>query len=528
MQTRLLTNAHFYSFNPAQPFFDTLLVREGKILFAGSLNQLEHHLSKDVITEDLQGAFVLPGFSDAHIHLLEYGFSLQRINCKTATRKECLDLLRESAKSVKTGNWILGHGWNHNVWPEGQGSREMLDECSDRHPIYLTHKSLHCAWANSAALSAAGITLETANPTDGKIQRNAAGEPTGILYESAMRLVENHIPMADEEIGISALLKAQEQLLEWGITTVHDFDTWECGKLLEKMEQAGQLKIRVIKSIPYPQLDQAILEGKKSGAGSKMLRTGWLKLFADGALGPQTAAMLEPYEKSTNTGMLFITKEEITEIGRKAMGAGISLAIHAIGDRANQEVINGYAQLEKEGYLSGIPLKPRIEHVQLITSRDVHRLAAMGITASMQPIHAVSDRDMADRHWGNRCTQAYAWKSVRNCGGMLVFGSDAPVETPNPFWGLSAAIQRTSPGNLQLRKSWFPAHCLTIQEALASYIVTPQIASGSGRFAGRLANGYAADLVVIPEQLFNINHAVVSNIKPLATMAAGEWVFRKP
>ncbi len=167
-----------------------------------------------------------------------------------------------------------------------------------------------------------------------------------------------------------------------------------------------------------------------------MLSFGWLKLFADGALGPQTAAMLAPYEGSNSTGMLLLDNEDIIETGHKAMSAGISLAVHAIGDRANREALNGYAQLFENNLFRKSALKPRIEHVQLISQEDIPRFAQMGITASMQPVHAVSDRDMADRYWGNRCGSAYAWNSVLQAGANLVFGSDAPVESPNPFWGV--------------------------------------------------------------------------------------------
>jgi len=247
---------------------------------------------------------------------------------------------------------------------------------------------------------------------------------------------------------------------------------------------------------------------------------------SDGALGPQTAAMLQSYNGSSSTGMLFLESEEIFEIGRKAMAAGISMAIHAIGDRANREVINGFEQLRGQGFFSPMDLKPRVEHVQIIQPEDVRRLAAVGITASMQPTHAVSDRDMADRYWGDRCDNAYAWKSVLDAGAVLIFGSDAPVESPNPFWGLKAALDRSAPANQPKRDSWYPQQALTINQALNAYIPAPQFAAGMGDRAGRLQNGFFADLIVLRENILELKPIDLSNLEPIGCMSSGKWIFR--
>ncbi|MDP2988992.1 MAG: amidohydrolase, partial [Kiritimatiellota bacterium] len=354
----------------------------------------------------------------------------------------------------------------HNIWPEGTPDKKDLNSFSPENPVYLTHKSLHSAWSNSAALNAAGITRNTPDLKGGVIGRSPEGEPDGILYEAAMRLVENAIPKPDAEERKAALNAAQIELHRFGITSVHDFDGWDCYESLVNMETESELKLRVVKNIPFPNLGQAIEAGIISGGGSEMLSFGWLKLFADGALGPQTAAMLAPYEGSNSTGMLLLDNEDIIETGHKAMSAGISLAVHAIGDRANREALNGYAQLFENNLFRKSALKPRIEHVQLITPEDTPRLARLGITASMQPVHAVSDRDMADRYWGNRCGSAYAWNSVLQTGAKLIFGSDAPVESPNPFWGLFASISRSSLGNEAPRTPWTPHQRISLNDAL--------------------------------------------------------------
>ena len=370
--------------------------------------------------------------------------------------QECLQRVRERVEKTPEGKWILGHGWNHNIWTDGSPEKQLLDRFSPNNPIYLTHKSLHSGWANSAALKAAGISRNSSDPQGGLIGRYADGEPNGLVYEGAMRLVESAILKPDESEREAALIAAQTELQRFGISSVHDFDNWDCYETLARMEKEGNLKLRVVKNIPFPNLDQAIEAGIKSGNGSEMLSFGWLKLFADGALGPQTAAMLSPYAESDSKGMLFLDSEMLIEIGQKAMPAGISLAVHAIGDRANREVLNGYAQLHKGGFTRIPSLKPRIEHVQLISPEDIPRLAQLDVTAAMQPIHAVSDRDMADRYWGDRCENAYAWNSILRSNANLIFGSDAPVESPNPFWGLFSAVSRSSIGFETTRSAWTP------------------------------------------------------------------------
>ncbi len=345
MDTQLLTNARFYTFNPAYPIAERLAIREGKIIAAGSASEIPLDSFRGAKITDLGGMTVLPAFTDAHIHLLEYGLSLSRVACETATKADCILQVRRRLEKTPTGKWVLGHGWNHNIWPDGSPDKQDLDSFSPGNPVYLTHKSLHSAWVNSAALKAAGISRATADPQGGLIGRKPDGEPNGLVYESAMRLVENVIPRPDALERESALNLAQKELHRFGISGAHDFDSWECYETLAKMEAENKLTLRVVKNIPFPNLDQAIDGGIKSGSGNGQLSFGWLKLFADGALGPQTAAMLAPYEELNSSGMLLLDREEIIENGEKAMSSGISLAVHAIGDRANREVLNGYTQL---------------------------------------------------------------------------------------------------------------------------------------------------------------------------------------
>jgi predicted amidohydrolase YtcJ len=524
MVNHILTNCRIYTFNPLQPIAQALAIQAGKITAVGSHADIIALAGKNTIVEDLQGSVILPALTDAHIHLLEYGLSLQRIDCETDTRAECLQRIRERVDQSHNDQWVLGHGWNHNTWPEGIGNKEMLDAISPEQPIYLTHKSLHSAWANTAALKRAGINEDSPNPAGGQFLRDQDGRLTGILLEGAMRVLEDAIPRPDQTARMNALLNAQQSMLKFGITSVHDFDPWDCYTALSVLEENHQLILRVMKGIPQPNLDEVIQSGLRSGSGSQHLALSWLKLFADGALGPQTAAMLAPYEQSDSSGMLFLESEDIVDIGQKALRHGISLAVHAIGDRANREVINGYAQLSEMTLLQKASLPVRIEHVQLIASQDIARLASLGITASMQPIHAISDRKMADKHWGDRCRNAYAWQSVKTGGAKLVFGSDAPVESPNPFWGIFAAVTRKPLHPQEKVESWQPHQCLSIADALSAYITQPQEISGNSSHLGKLQKGYLADLVQFHTDPFKADRAI-SQVLPVATMVDGEWVY---
>ena len=307
MQKRILTNAQIFAFTQDEQNADTILIEEGYISAVGKAVEIIPQFSNVAKIEDLRQSYLLPSFTDAHIHLLSFGLSLQRLNLGTTTKKDCLNRVMNRVKTTAPGKWIIGHGWNQNVWGDGYGSKDDLDKLSTQHPIYLTHKSLHSGWANSSALEKAGINHNTPDPKGGTIQRDESGEPTGILLENAMRLVESTIPEHNSLERESAILEAQTKLLRYGITSAHDFDPWSVYETLENLHSKGKLFLRVTKGIPASFLDTAIDKNLQSGEGNDWLKIGWLKLFSDGALGPQTAAMISPYENSQSTGMLFLS-----------------------------------------------------------------------------------------------------------------------------------------------------------------------------------------------------------------------------
>lgn len=524
----ILFNAKITTLNPALPHTSALAIDGHKIIAAGTDDEILALTQSGDTIENMEGAVIWPGLTDAHIHLKYYAEFLQHIDCETDTKAECLRRVTQQAQQTPPGNWVLGHGWNQNNWTEGFGSAAELDACTSDHPVYLTAKSLHASWANTAALQMAGITANTPDPEGGVIGRDEHGQPNGILYESAMELVESIIPIATPHQISQAIEAAFPSLWKMGLTGCHDFDGASCFSALQMLHLQGKLKFRVIKGIPFQNLDNAIELGLRSGFGDDMLRIGSVKLFADGALGPRTAAMLTPYEGEVEyCGYPLLNSEQIFEIGQKAVLGGFGLAIHAIGDKANHEVLNAYAHLrtfEKQKHLRRF--RHRIEHVQILHPDDLGRLAEVGAIASMQPIHATSDMFAADKLWGARAAYSYAWHALQDAGTLLVFGSDAPVESPNPFWGLHAAVTRQRANGEPGVHGWYPEQRISLQAALEGFTTGPAYAANLETSLGRLAPGYFADMIVLPADPFEIQPAAIHELAPTATMVNGEWVYR--
>ncbi|MDP2777973.1 MAG: amidohydrolase, partial [Anaerolineales bacterium] len=398
---KLLYNANIHTLNPSFPLASAILIAGGRIIAVGEKNKLESLAHGRVERQDMKGKTILPGLTDAHIHIQHYALGLARVDCGTKTVEECLRRVAERVSNSKSGEWVLGHGWNQNEWnssPVGRGQGEgdewptaiELDAVAPNNPVYLTAKSLHAAWVNTSALNLAKITSDSPNPKDGAIQRDAKGQATGILLETAMQSVGDIIPEPSIREIETAIEKAQPILWKMGLTGIHDFDRRDSFMALQSMHANSKLKLRVNKNIPVENVQQANELGLRTGFGDEWLWIGSVKVFMDGALGPHTAAMFQPYENEPeNKGILNMDGEELFEHCRKAADVGLSMTVHAIGDRANHEVLNAYEQLRKYETEKGLPhLRHRIEHVQLIHPDDAPRLAKLNVIASMQPAHA--------------------------------------------------------------------------------------------------------------------------------------------
>jgi hypothetical protein len=406
----------------------------------------------------------------------------------------------------------------------------MIDTVCPEVPVTLTARSGHASWSNSLALARAGITRDTPDPAGGRILRDASGLPTGILLDEAHKLVENAIPPMPVDELASKMETTIRSLNEVGVTGIHDFDGANSFRALQILRRKDRLSLRVVKQILAEYLEDALSLGLCSGFGDDLLRIGAIKVFADGALGPRTAAMFEPYEgEEENRGVVVTEKEDLIQLVGKASLAGWTCAIHAIGDRAVHDVLDAYETVRGVEREASIPVEERrhrIEHVQLIHPEDAGRLGALGIVASMQPIHATSDIDMADHHWGSRAAFSYNWRMQLEHGATLVFGSDAPVETIDPFAGMHAAVTRRRKDGSPGQDGWRSENNgrLTLQEALHAYTVGPAFAARLEDRLGRLAPGYLADLLVLDQDMFAVEPMEIINTKPLAVMIGGKWV----
>lgn len=524
---KFLYNAKIRTLNPDQPFASALAINNGRVRAVGSDEDVLALAKGGDPKENMHGQTLWPGLTDAHLHLDYYSFGLDRVDCEVETKEECLQRVAERASRTPADGWILGQAFDQNRWKGGYGSASDLDNAAGGRPVYITAKSLHAGWASSAALRLAGIDRHSPDPLNGSIQRDASGNPTGILLENAVQLVERILPTPDVYGTADLIERAQAHLWSMGITGVHDFDRRRCFNALQILDQEDRLRMRVVKNMPVDSLEEAVALGLRSGFGSEFLRIGSVKMFADGALGPQTAAMMQPYENSTTTGELLLDGEHIFETGQKAACSGLSLAIHAIGDRANHEMLAGYAMLRSYEMQNHLPhLRHRIEHVQLLHPDDLHRLVDLDIIASMQPIHTISDIDIANKHWGSRSRFAYAFRTLLDAGTRLAFGSDAPVESPNPFLGLHAAVNRTRPSGYPGSQGWYPEQRISLEQALAGYTTGAAYAAGLENSLGQLRSGYHADLIVLAEDPFEVMPETLYTLHPAATMVAGEWVWR--
>jgi len=529
----ILSNANFHLQDANNSVVEAIAIQPlpegaGRVIAVGESHKLIQEFGSQAEVQDMSGQTILPGLIDSHLHLKSYALSLDHVNADTNTRAECIQRVAKRASQIEPGQWIIGTGWKQQEWPEGFGDAALLDEVSPHNPVYLRAASLHAAWVNSKALKLAGISADTPDPRNGRIQRHENGEASGILFETAMSLVAKAIPEASQEMILEAMNKAQEKLWRMGLTGIHDFDRRPSFEALQTLHQRGELQLRVLKSLPVELLDHAVELGLHSGFGDDFLRIGSIKVFADGALGPRTAAMLEPYENEPNNqGMLFIDAEELLEKAQKAASAGLSMAVHAIGDRANHEVLNAYEQLRKFELREALPaLRHRIEHVQALHPDDFARFSQLDVTASVQPKFATTDMLAAEKSWGERSHSSYAWKKLLDLNTQMTFGSDAPVESPNPFGGLHAAVTRQRIDGSPGPDGWLPDQRLSVQQAVEAFTLGPAYLAGMESRQGRLEPSYLADLIVLNESPFEVEAVDLHQLKPQATMVGGNWVWQ--
>ena len=521
MNVHILHNARIYTGVTGHPWAHELAIVDGSIL---ALDQAARgwREAPGVTMEDMGGALIIPGITDAHVHLMWYARGRRELDLRDYSRAETMEKLTERARDLPPGTWVTGRGWDQNIWDDTSfPTAAELDRAAPDHAVALNAKNGHALVANSAAMAAAGITASTPEPTHGRIERDERGRPTGVFFEDAIGLVSRARPELDFNTLVDLLDEAQRDLLAMGITGVHDVDGSPAFAAEQELRRQGRQRVRIVKYVRIEVLDAIIDAGLRSGFGDDMLRFGGLKLFADGALGSRTAAMFSPYEEEpNNAGLLTLEPDHLREVARRAAASGLALAIHAIGDRTNHLVIDVLEAIRD----IDPALRHRVEHVQLITKEDQRRLARNGFIASMQPTHAIHDMKMADRYWGARSGDAYAWRSLQTAGARLAFGSDAPIEVFDPFLGLYASITRRSevtgePGPT----GWHPEQRLTLIEALHAFTMGAAYAAGLEQRLGLLTPGYHADLAVLDRDIFRLSPEALLETRVERVMVGGVW-----
>jgi predicted amidohydrolase YtcJ len=477
---------------------------------AGGVGTHETALASPEVV-NLGGRCVLPAFTDSHVHFPTWSLAQDDV------RLEGVEALAEALARVRDsrteGGWIRGTGWRDASW-EAQPTATALDEVTGETPAALWSKDYHSLWLNSAALALADGDLQVEG---GVVERDGEGAPTGVLREeSAWRFRERHVTVSEDE-WVAATRRGIRLAHSRGVGAIHDKDGWlGAPGIFQRIAAGGGLTLRVWQSVPHERVGELAALGVRSRVGDDYLRLGYLKCFMDGTLGSQTAWLLD------GSGVCITSGAELAEIVRAAARAGWPVAVHAIGDRANREALDAFEATHDEWAPLG--LRQRIEHAQCLAPQDVARFAAIGVACSVQFSHAPSDRDLAERFWGDRLDGAYAFGSLWRSGAVVANGSDAPVEELDPIAGLAAGVLRT----IDERPTWLPEEAVTVEQALRAATVNAAWLAGDERRRGRLLPGYLADLVVLDRDPLAVEPEELPSLEVVATMVGGRWVHNGP
>jgi len=432
----------------------------------------------------------------------------------TGSLEEAVARVRDALPSVG-GTWLRGRGWRSGDWsPAREPTRHDLDAIAPDRPVALMARDSHSVWLNSAALARANGDLQVPG---GVVELDERGEPTGVLREeSCWHFRDRYIETGDDEY-VEAMRSGMKLAASRGVTAVHDKDGWLGAlRFWQELEAEGSLILRVWQSLPAEKADELAGVDVRGGLGSSLLRLGYLKAFMDGTLGSQTARMLD------GSGVEITSREALEDFIRRAARAGFPIAVHAIGDLANREALDAFEATRAQWQPLG--LRPRIEHAQLLAPEDVRRFAELGVAASVQFSHAPSDRDLADRFWGETTSEPYAFRSLLDSGAVLANGSDAPIEELDPLLGIRAGVART----LDEREPWRADQALTVEQALHASTVAPAWLARDERRRGKLLPGYLADLVVLDRDPLACEPEELAEIQVVATMLGGSWTHDPP
>ncbi len=526
----IFTNAIIWTGDPAQPMAFAMAITAGRIAAIGTRVEVDNLRGPTTQVFDLKGRFVVPGFIDNHVHFLSGGHNLDAVQLRSASSpRQFIERLRDFAARRPAGEWITGGDWDHEAWGGALPHRSWIDSITTNHPVFVSRLDGHMALANSLALQLAGIDENTPDPPGGTIVRDSSGIPTGILKDAAMDLVFAVMPDPSPEALDRMFLAAQRHALSLGVTQVHDmgsFGGWTDLETYRRAHQRDSLHMRIYSFVPLATWQRLARFIADNGSGDDMLRWGGLKGFVDGSLGSSTAWFYEPYaDDSTNTGLTVTDTSDLRRWIFAADSAGLQLAIHAIGDRANDWLLDTYQQAA-----SSNPPHPRrrfrIEHAQHLRPEAIARFAEQQVIPSMQPYHAIDDGRWAEKRIGSeRIRTTYAFRSLLDTGAKLTFGSDWTVAPLSPLEGIYAAVtRRTLDGSNP--EGWVPEQKISVEEALRCYTVNNAWAGFQEDQLGVLKPGMLADFVVLSENLLEIPPEQLPAVRVLQTVVGGRTVYR--
>lgn len=524
--------AQIYTVDPARPRAEALAVGGGRIVAVGSDAELLAAYP-EARRVNLAGRTVIPGLIDAHAHVMGQGEKMLRADLVgTRSKEEVVERLRAFAEKLPPGAWLRGRGWDQNDWPEKSfPTRHDLDAAFPDRPVWLERIDGHASWANTAALRAAGLAGAAAptDPPGGRILREADGHPAGVFIDAATALVDRAVPAPTDAERSEALRLALGEMARYGLTGVHDAGaTLEEIRLFQQAIDEGWFTARLYGMIggEGPALDHFCDAGPLLGYGGRLwVRS--LKLYIDGALGSRGAALLTPYaDDPENHGLLLLEPGAFERVVDRAISCGLQVSTHAIGDRGNRIVLDGYERaIRRSGTQGG---RHRVEHVQVLAPEELPRFAALGVIASVQPTHATSDMYWAEERLGpERLRGAYAWRSLLDSGARLAFGSDFPVEQVNPLLGFYAAVTRRDAQG-RPEDGWFPAERVTREEALHAFTLGAAYAAFMEEEVGSLTPGKWADFVVLSGDLMTVPAEKLLELKVVATFLGGRRVYESP
>lgn len=534
----ILINGDIYTQDTLIPRASAVAIGEGRILAVGDRDAIQPMRRNHTRVVDLDGRLVLPGMTDAHFHCFEWALNRQHLALANVTS---FDHLRRKVVSwiarLTPGQWVIGQGWNETDWPEPRMPHcRDLDVISPHNPVILWRCDLHLAAVNSLALKAAGIQDDTPDPKDGLIERDENGRPTGILRELAINLVRNAIPSPSDEEASDAVKDAVSELHRLGLTGIHDtrlmndqdgdlaLRTWR------HLDANGDLDLRCWVTLPGEQLDEAIAQGLRTGIGNDRLRIGHVKFFADGGMGARTAWLYEPY-LDADRGMPLIAIADLNAAITRAVSTGLAVMIHAVGDRANGELIRMFEARVKEKNGAGNAteatiINHRIEHVQMIRPEDIPRLARTGVAISVQPHNMILDMNMIDATVGPRGRWTYAFRDLIDAGIPVMLSSDSPVCDPSPLIGIHAAVSRQRTDGTP-SGGWYPESRIRVDEAIRGYTLTPASVHGQSDQFGSITAGKHADLIVLDRNIYTIDPMEIADAAVEMTILDGRIVYSR-